>query len=69
MTRDPEAREHWHSIYADLSTERPGMLGAVTNRAEAQVLRISIVLALTDGSPVIALAHQLAAVPLWDYCL
>jgi Protein of unknown function (DUF3987) len=69
MTRDPEAREHWHSIYADLSTERPGMLGAVTNRAEAQVLRISLVLALTDGSPVITLAHQLAAVALWDYCL
>jgi bifunctional DNA primase/polymerase-like protein len=31
MVRDEEAREHWCSIYADLSVERPGLLGAVTN--------------------------------------
>src|SRR5260221_1837871 len=68
MRRDEEAREHWHSIYAELSAERPGMLGAVTNRAEAQVLRISMILALTDGSHVIRLPHQQAALTYWDYC-
>jgi hypothetical protein len=44
------------------------MLGVVTNRAEAQVLRISMVLALSDGSEVIKLAHQEAALAFWDYC-
>jgi hypothetical protein len=68
MTRDPEAREHWHSVYAELSAELPGMLGVVTNRSEAQVLRISMILALSDGSEVIRLAHQLAALAFWDYC-
>ena len=68
MTRDSEAREHWHSVYTDLSAELPGMLGVVINRAEAQVLRISMVLALSDGSEVIKLAHQKAALAFWDYC-
>jgi hypothetical protein len=69
MTRDEEAREHWKSIYAELSAELPGMLGAATNRAEALVLRVSMILALTDGSYEIRLPHQLAALAFWDYCL
>jgi hypothetical protein len=69
MSRDEEAREHWNSIYAELSAERLGMLGAATNRAEAQVLRISMILALTDGSYVIGLRHQQAALAFWEYCL
>jgi Protein of unknown function (DUF3987) len=68
MTRDPEAREHWHSIYPELSSDHPGLLGPVTNRAEPQVLRISMTLALSDGSPTITLAHQKAALAIWDYC-
>jgi hypothetical protein len=69
MTRDKEAREHWKGIYAELSAERPGMLGAATNRAEALVLRVSMILALTDGSYEIRLPHQQAALAFWDYCL
>jgi hypothetical protein len=32
------------------------------------VMRISMILALSDGSPVITLKHQLAAVAIWEYC-
>lgn len=69
MTRSDEAREHWHSIYAELSVvKHAGTLGAVISRAEPMVMRISMILALSDGSPVITLKHQLAAVAIWEYC-
>jgi hypothetical protein len=32
----PEAKEAWRRVYPDLSAGRPGLLGAITNRAEAQ---------------------------------
>jgi hypothetical protein len=67
VTRDAEARAHWHAIYGDLSQERPGLLGAVTNRAEAQTMRLSLLYALSDGSAKITLAHQEAALALWQY--
>ena len=68
MTRDAEAQEHWRAIYGDLTAGCSGMLGSATSRAEAQVLRISMILALTDGSSVITLAHQKAALAFWGYC-
>ena len=67
MVRDSEAREHWHSIYGELTAECSGMLGAVTSRAEPQVLRLSMILALSDGSSTITLAHQKAALAIWNY--
>ena len=48
---DPEAREIWKSIYSDLSEGHPGLFGAVTSRAEAQVVRLALIYALTDASP------------------
>jgi hypothetical protein len=67
MSRDAEARIHWHTIYRDLSQECPGLLGATTNRAEAQTMRISQLYALSDGSAEIKLIHQQAALALWQY--
>jgi hypothetical protein len=67
MTRDDEAREHWRQIYDDLSEGRPGMVGAATDRAEAQVLRLSMIYALADASAKIKLVHQEAALALWQY--
>jgi hypothetical protein len=57
----------WETVYPDLSAERPGMLGAILGRAEAQVLRLSLVYALLDGSAVIDEPHMLAALACWDY--
>jgi DNA-binding transcriptional ArsR family regulator len=42
-------------------------VGYVTARAEAQVLRLSILYALLDGSAVIKEQHLLAALALWEY--
>jgi hypothetical protein len=51
ITRDPDARELWHSVYEPLSEGVPGMLGSLLNRAEAQVMRLSMLYALLDCSP------------------
>jgi hypothetical protein len=42
---------------AELTRPLPGMLGAVVGRAESQVLRISMILALSDGSSKIRVEH------------
>lgn len=68
LTWDEEARTEWRSIYPDLSEGRPGLLGAMTARAEAQVVRLACVYALLDCSPVIGLRHLKAALAVWDFC-
>jgi hypothetical protein len=65
--RDPEAAAAWTQIYSPLSAERPGLLGAITNRAEAQTLRLSALYALLDQSAVIRVEHLAAALALWTY--
>jgi hypothetical protein len=68
VTRDAEARELWASVYPELSEGKPGLLGAVTSRAEAQVLRLSLIYALLDKSRVVRVPHLKAALAAWDYC-
>jgi hypothetical protein len=68
LTRDDAARAAWHSVYADLSEGKPGLLGAVTSRAEAQVVRLSLLYALLGGSATIRVEHVLAGLAVWDYC-
>ncbi len=65
--RDAKARELWADIYPALSDARVGLLGAVTSRAEAQVLRLSLLYALLDGDRVIGRQHIEAALALWQY--
>jgi hypothetical protein len=66
--RDACAKDLWRSDYPALSEGKPGMLGAVTNRAEAQVMRLSALYALLDCSSVIQPVHHQAAMTLWAYC-
>jgi hypothetical protein len=68
MTRDAEAKEHWESIYGELTSGHSGLLGAATNRAAPQVVRLSLIFALSDGSPIIKLQHQRAALALGSRC-
>lgn len=42
------------------------MFGAVTGRAEAQCLRLALVLALMDEAREIDLRHLLAALAIWE---
>jgi hypothetical protein len=51
-----------------LSQHRPGLRGAATSRAEAQVLRLSAIYAALDTSSVVGLPHLQAALAVWDYC-
>jgi Bifunctional DNA primase/polymerase, N-terminal/Primase C terminal 1 (PriCT-1) len=67
VRRDDESRRIWHEVYPSLSEGRHGLYGAVTSRAEAQVVRLSLLYALLDQSAVIRSAHLSAALALWEY--
>jgi Protein of unknown function (DUF3987) len=67
IKRDDEARELWISVYPDLSEGQAGLVGAITSRAEAQVMRLAMIYALLDSSPVIKKVHLEAALALWRY--
>jgi len=68
VTRDDGARKLWRICYEELSEGKPGLLGAITARAEAQVLRLSVIYALLDRSKLIRPEHHRAALALWNYC-
>lgn len=68
MERDAEAEQLWEEKYPELTADKPGLFGAVVARAEAHVLRLSMLYALTDGSFVIKKDHLEAALALWRYC-
>jgi hypothetical protein len=50
-----------------LSEGQSGLVGALTSRAEAQVLRLSVIYAVMDKSSVVRSEHLLAALAFWDY--
>jgi hypothetical protein len=68
LRRDDAATEAWREVYPALSDGRPGLLGAATNRAEAQVLRLSVLYAILDRSEAIRGEHLAAALAVWRYC-
>lgn len=68
LKRDQDARNQWREIYPALSEGRPGLLGGITSRAEAQVMRLACLYALLDMSYVVTPVHLQAALALWDYC-
>jgi hypothetical protein len=68
LKRDEAARQLWHKIYPELSDGKPGLLGAVISRAEAQVMRLACLYALLDCSPEVRQVHLAAALALWRYC-
>jgi len=68
MTRSDAARLLWRDIYTALAEGAPGLVGALTARAEAQVLRLSMLYALCNQSAVIDVPHLQAAYALWQYC-
>jgi hypothetical protein len=68
MRRDDAAREMWKEIYPKLSDGGAGLLGAVTSRAEAQVMRLACLYALLDRSIVVTVPQLEAALEVWRYC-
>ena len=76
ISRTSTARDYWHSIYPELTNEDvPGLWGKATSRAEAQVVRLSLLFCLLDIMPTskphhfqIGALHLKAAKAVWDYC-
>jgi hypothetical protein len=66
--RTTEAEVLWQQLY-ELIPDEIGLVGAITARAEAHLLRLSLTYALTEGSCVVDVEHLLAATALWDYCV
>ncbi len=67
LRRDADAREVWREVYPKLSGGHPGLLGAITSRAEAQTMRLALLYALLDRSTLIRVEHLFAALAVWDY--
>jgi hypothetical protein len=68
LSRTAECAALWRRVYPQLSREVFGLCGLLTNRAEAQVLRLSLIYALLDHSKVIEAAHLRSALAVWGYC-
>ena len=68
IKRDGSARAEWWAVYPALSEGKPGLLGGVVSRAEAQVMRLACLYALLDRSYVVTPDHLRAALALWEYC-
>jgi hypothetical protein len=58
----------WHKQYAKLTEDVPGLVGAVTSRAEAQVRRMALIYALINQSSTVRTKHLRAALEAWRYC-
>jgi hypothetical protein len=63
-----QAADWWRAIYRELSGDRPGLLGSLTARAEAQVVRLATIYALWDGRAMISPADLMAAIAIWEFC-
>jgi hypothetical protein len=68
MLRGTKARDLWIEVYPGLSQGGRGLFGAVTSRAEAQVMRLACIYALLDRSTFIRVQHLRAALAVWKYC-
>jgi hypothetical protein len=58
----------WESVYPQLTVDIPGLVGAATSRAEAQVRRIALIYALMDLSNDVRTKHLRAALAVWRFC-
>ena len=67
MVFTEDAKKLWVESYGELTRDHPGILGAVTSRAEAQVLRLAIIYALLKSSDQISADHLEAALAFQRY--
>jgi hypothetical protein len=57
VTLTPDARELWWHTYPQLTHPADGLLGQLTARAEAHVIRLALIYALLDGHKTIQPDH------------
>lgn len=65
---DSVAADEWTRVYGRLARTTPGMIGAVTSRAEAHVVRLALIYSLLDKSVEIRTEHLSAALAVWRFC-
>ncbi len=58
----------WQRLYRKLSADKPGVFGAVTARAEAHVIRLSLLFCLLDEEATVRRQHLKAALAVWQFC-
>ncbi len=68
ITLTDPAWKLWDTVYAELSQEQAGLLGAITARAEPLVLRLAMIYALMDSTAAIDVPHLMAGCAVWEYC-
>lgn len=68
VKRDADAEWWWAEEYKRLTGRGDSMIDALLGRADAHVVRLSLLYALLDGSAVISIKHLKAALAFWDYC-
>ena len=68
MKKDAVAKKLWAAVYERLSEGKPGLLGAITARGEAQTMRLASIYAPLDQSQEIRAEHLQAGLALWQYC-
>src|SRR5262249_53727371 len=61
------ARAAWAAVYPSLSDAKPGLLGNVIGRGEAQVMRLALIYAIPDQAEKIDMPHLIAALAIWEY--
>ncbi len=68
VSLDAHARERWHHAYHQLAAQpNDGIVSQITARAEAHIIRLALIYALTDGHRQIRADHLAAALALHDY--
>lgn len=68
LKRDYETETIWAEEYKRLTTRGETMTDALLSRAEAHVVRLSLLYALLDSAREIRKEHLRAALAVWDYC-
>jgi len=67
VAHDKEAWHLWEEEYERLSTGHPGMFGAATARAEAQVSRLALGFTILDCATAVSADHLRAGLALWKF--
>jgi hypothetical protein len=68
VKRSAEADKLWETVYAGLKESKPGNWGKSIERGRPYVVRLSLIYALLDCSPIIDHLHLKAALAVWRYC-
>lgn len=70
LGRDDAAERLWGELcHGELNRSYPGRLDTLMGRARPQVIRLSLISALLDGSAVIRAEHVRAAMAVWRFCM